>query len=184
MSDLDPMDVKGASLLLTVLFIAFSAWAELAKHVWWSRLGMGLATAALAAWATLAVVQVALRGENYKIYGLPAFYAVQWQIRILCFHTSSRLLISGDRTNILVDAFWHGPTTEVHLHMDELAGMLIERLNEVRPKPGVSLDPIYVDEIRNFCRLLDNWWHTMEPMLATAGENARRRETVLSDTHL
>jgi hypothetical protein len=184
MRDLDPMDVKGASLLLTALFIAFSAWAELANHVWWSRLGMGLATAALAAWVTLAVIQVALRGENYKMYGLPAFYAIQSQIHILCFHTSSKLLRSGDRTDTLIDAFWHGPTTEVPQHMAELAGMLLERLNDVRPTPGVSLDPIYVNEIRNFCRILDNWWHTMEPMLATAGENARRRETVLSDTHL
>ncbi|VVB63767.1 Uncharacterised protein [uncultured archaeon] len=62
--------------------------------------------------------------------------------------------------------------------MDELVEMLLERLNDVRPRPGVSLNPTDVIEIRNFCRLLDNWWHTMEPMLATAGANARRRETV------
>jgi hypothetical protein len=145
---------------------AFAAWAMTT-----------LTTLALSAWVTLAVVQVALHSRKFDMYGLPAYSAIQTQIRFLCFHICSRILRENNEKNLL-NSIYSSSMTELPQLMDDIEKMLIERSYEVTNDRERSLTQIEVDEIRNFCLNLDNWWNTMEPMLIAAGENALRTETV------
>lgn len=185
LQNLDPSDVKVYSLYVAyaaiwakLVFEVLNAEASTSLYAFGAWAATTLTTLSLSAWVTLAVIQVALRFGNYKMYGLPAFRAIQSQICILCYYTCERILKPGMETNTLLNAFFQGPTVETPQHMDELAGMLYELSNSISPGHGGSLTSMDSDEIKNFCKLLDMWWNITMPILNTAEANARRSETV------
>ena len=164
------------------MYIAFAAiWAKLvfealgASTHFFAWAATTLTTLALSAWVTLSVVQVALRSEKFDMYGRPAYGAIQSEIRILCFYICERILRPSDESNLLLNSIYSKTMNELPQLMDELEKMLIKLSNDVANDREGSLTKM---EIRNFYKILDNWWSTMEPMLVAAGANALRRENV------
>lgn len=176
--DLTYSDVKRFSMAIAFAFAAMSKGLNIHSYEWESRLLMGLATAALSAWITLAVVQMALRSRNFEVHGLPAFNAVHTQIRFLSFHICQSILEPSERANALLNSIFHSPITEMPVHLDELERMLIERANSINPEHPGPATFMEVSLMRNFYGFLDDWFEGMEPIITAAGENARHSGTV------